>query len=211
MRRTTLAESLYLAAHAEYTDRLLVHRGALSAGLAGGWLCEAMLAGRVGVRAGRLVVVDTRPTDDPSSAAVLAALSGAPVDALGCVDRLTGDAYETVRDGLLAAGVLDRVRVRRMGVLPAERWRPVDPTVPVRVVTRMRHVALTEALDDGWTATLCALVHTVRLWPALVPDSGEEQVGAWLSRALADYRDTLGIVLSAVDTAVVRTAVGFGR
>jgi len=169
MRRMTLREDLFLLAHDE-TGKLLIPEANAGAGLAGATLIELLLERRVAVADGRLDVVDPTPTDDPEADATLEAIAAntAPCGPRAWVSWISHGAYERVGDAMVAAGLVRRTVVRRLGVLPASRTPVENSTDLVRVRSRVRYAVHGRERPEPETAALCGLVRVLRLESSLL-------------------------------------------
>src|SRR5690348_9150351 len=110
MRDLPLADELFLVGHDEYNGKSIVNTDVLGCGLAGAVLGELLLAGRLALVDGRVVVRDPRPYHEPVTDAALAEVrrstaAHGPRDWIG---YLCGNVREVVARRLATAG-----RVRR--------------------------------------------------------------------------------------------------
>lgn len=197
MRAGSLRDDVFLLAHDD-DGRLLVSEPVISSGLAGAILVDLLLSGRVAVVDGRLDVVDSAITGDPEADATLEAIA-ADTSATGpraWVSWLSAGAYERTAEVLEAAGVVRRITVRRLGLLPAQRCVPTDLEDLVRLRARLRFGLHSAEPLDAATAALCGLVRVVRLESSLL-----------LSMSSTELLDALGAKAGAAPDATVRQVI----
>lgn len=167
---STLIEELALFAYDGTTGRDGT-RGYLDLGLAGAVLYELALAGRVGEDGGKVRVLDSSPTGDPVVDARLAALADdKPRNARSVVTRIAKGLLPTVRDGLVAGGVLRHERGKALGIFPVNRYLPVHRNATADARTRLASAVRTGRAFDERTKALLALVAAVGLAKTVFPD-----------------------------------------
>jgi hypothetical protein len=124
-----LADDLYLVCFQEQTGRAVVTDAVAGLGLAGGLLGELVLSGHLLVHGGLLYPAAgaLAPTDRPLWE-VLHAVAGQPrPQDLGTWLRfLAAEAVTDVRHRMCSAGLLTRVRTRRLAVTGRDRYLPTD-------------------------------------------------------------------------------------
>jgi hypothetical protein len=161
--RLKLHQELYLFAHDE-RGVPSIHLPSLSVGLAGASLLDLILAQRLAVAAGRIVVQRPQATGDPVTDAILAALarSPGPRDLAGWLRALTGSIHERVTGSLVAAGLLARTTRKRLRG-NASGYAPVDTTHTSVACARMRWATYGHEQPDAQCGALCGLVAALRL------------------------------------------------
>lgn len=169
MRVLSLRDDLFLLAHDD-AGRLLGGEPSVGAGLAGATLIDLLLSGRVAVVGGRLDVLDESPTGDEETDATIEAIAAndAPSGPRAWVSWISHGAYERVGDALVAAEVVRRTTVRRLGLLPSARCVAANPDDLVRVRARLRYAILGRQPAEPATAALCGLVRVLRLESSLL-------------------------------------------
>jgi hypothetical protein len=182
---------------------------AVDYGLAGAVLMDLMLAGRLGLAGGQVVVTDATPTGDPVLDEVLATIGAAksaepPQE---WVERLTR-LRDRLLDRLVERGVLRRERDRMLWVIPYTRY-PSSTGAEPDVETWTRH-HLRSAVDgsgpvDTRTAALCALVRAAGLESLVFPDRPGEQLAAVASSAWPDR--AVREALKELEEATIRTVI----
>jgi hypothetical protein len=169
MRVLSLRDDLFLLAHDD-AGKLIGTEPGIGAGLAGATLIDLLLSGRVAVVAGRLDVRDDSPTGDGETDATVDAIAAntAPSGPRAWVSWISHGAYERIGDALVEAGVVRRVTVRRLGLLPSTRTLPGNPDDLVRVRARLRYAIHGRQSAEPATAALCGLVRVLRLESSLL-------------------------------------------
>jgi hypothetical protein len=200
---TSLRDGLFLLAHDD-AGKLILPEPTMGAGLAGAALIDLLLAGRVAVLDGRLDVIDPAPTGDEEADATLAAIDAntAPCGPRAWVSWISHGAYPRIADILDGAGVVRRMTVRRLGLVPANRCLPVNPDDLVRVRSRVRYAIHGRDLPDPATAALCGLVRVLRLEPALLLSMPSSELLLALERMTAAEDVTVRQVTNAVESVI---------
>ncbi len=200
-----LADELWLLAHHDTTGRPFLHPRAAGLGLAGGLLCELLLAGVIRCESAVVLVPGARPPGDGLARRVAAIIASEP-GVLGAGEWLAflgRTAAGDVARRLAAAGYLAAVSGRwRRG----ERWRPADPDQAFAPVTRARTALDPARPVTAETAALAGLAMACGLGPRLlayVPPGGHrnpEDVAAVLP---GGQREVIAQVRAATDSAVL--------
>lgn len=199
--------------------------GTIGLGLAGAFLSELALAGRVGIDArGRLEMLDRSPFGDPALDAALAAFAAhqgkKPKNVLGKVAKgLKGRRYAA----LAAAGYVDERHSKVLGVIPRTRWVPHAGGPQEATRRALGEVILGTTPADARTGSLVSLLLAVGAVPTLFKDldglSGRELkrrakvvaegnwAGAAVSKAIAEVQ---AAVNAAVIGAVAASTAGAG-
>lgn len=208
-----LPEELFLLSH-DGSGKPVVHADSLDLGVAGARLVDLVLAGRVGVTAGRLDVVEAVPTGDPESDNLLAAIMRPPTapTIAETITRLRDGAGERVRDGLLADGAITKVNARRLGLIAVIRY-PADEAMVRTINVRLWYAAHGRSQPEARTAALCGLVHAVLLHDHVfvtMPMTGLGQrlreIRERLSPPVKEIVDTVGELVSPATFAIFRAS-----
>jgi hypothetical protein len=162
-----LAEELLLLAYDD-GGRIQAGGAALDVGLAGGLLLELILAGRIDMDRGRVVVVDPAATGDPVVDHALAGMTAddrarTPQDWVG---RLGRDVREQVLGDLVSQNILRRERDKVLWVFPRTRYPSTTGEVPSAEAdarTRLARAVDGTGAVEPRTAALCSLVRALRL------------------------------------------------
>jgi hypothetical protein len=203
MRVGSLRDAIFLLAHDE-DGRLIIAEPAICAGLAGATLIDLLLGRRVAVVGGRLDVIDSAVTGDPEADAALAAIA-ADTEATGpraWVSWLAAGAYQRAAETLERAGVIRRVTVRRLGLLPAVRCLPANVEDLVRLRSRLRYGVTSTQPPDPATAALCGLVRALRLHRALLLSMPSAELLDALAEKAMSGDPTAAQVVTAVESVV---------
>ncbi|GII63445.1 hypothetical protein Skr01_35300 [Sphaerisporangium krabiense] len=188
----TIAEELLLLAYREDTGKPLVPTTALDAGLAGALLADLFVAGRIGLEAKRLVVLDPTPLGDEELDAALARIAGDARERKpdAWVTRLrSADLRDRVLRRLAGRGVLSERTTKVLGLFTTRSYPEADPSVELASRGRLGEV-LAGAEPDERSAVLIGLLHACRLLPKIFPDADRARVkeiieGDWAGPAVA--------------------------
>lgn len=210
--QTNLAERLLMLAYKD-DGTPEGDADAVDYGLAGAALMDLMLAGRVGVDDGRVVVGDATPTGDPVLDEVLATIAAAeePQPPQEWVRRFP-HLRERLLDRLVERGVLRRERDKVLLVFPRTRY-PASTGAEPAVETETRQ-QLQSAVDgpgpvEPRIAALCALVRAAGLEGVVFPGRPSEQLrdrlaavasSAWPDRAVRQ-------ALQELEEAIIQTVI----
>ncbi|GAA2795012.1 GPP34 family phosphoprotein [Kitasatospora paracochleata] len=182
--------------------------------VAGAFLLDLALAGRITAEDGRLRVVDAAPTGvrllDGRLAAVAAWTEGrrtAKVAAWVTKDQST--AVRAAIDSLRERGLVTEERHRLLGLFPVRRYPEADGSVERELRARLTAAVLDGAEPDERTTGLIALLHGARLHRLAFPDLPRRQVeprmaaiaeGQWAGEAVRQAIRTMQAAMVAVAT-----------
>jgi hypothetical protein len=159
-----LTDDLYLICFAEQTGRAVVTDAVAALGLAGGLLAELVLGGHLLVHDGLLYPAAgvAAPSDLPLWE-VLHAVAGQrrPQPVETWLRFLATDAATDVRRRMCAAGLLVRVRTRRLGA--KERYLPTDSNTAAWPAIRLANQLCSGQPVPLQEAVLAGLVHAAGL------------------------------------------------
>lgn len=202
MTTVPLADQLFLVGHDENTGRAHVADSVLDSGLAGAVLAELVLADRIAVVDGLVLVRDHRPygetVTDSALAEVIKQRANHPIRAW--VEYLRDDAREMVARRLVKEGTVQRVQTRVM-LRQAVRFPAVDPVQAASPRVHLWYTIEHPELLDEVTATLGGLVHAVGLERVLVAES-KRRARDTLREISERLPDDLRSVVAGVDAAV---------
>jgi hypothetical protein len=185
MTEASLAELVALLAHdADGTTRGTETN--LDHGLGGAFLADLVLAARITVTGGHVMVINAAPTGHPLNDAVLRRIAQdrKARDPRDWVVRLTRDARSAVLDRLVRTGQLRREGGKILGVLPRDRYPTPDgrqsPTV-TQALQRVRAAVTGPGPADPATAALCGLIDALGWGERCLPDLPLQQVNGRLA------------------------------
>lgn len=173
-----LTNDFYLICYAEQTGRAVVSDAVAGLGLAGGLLAELVLDGHLLVRNNLLYpAAGVAPPSDLPLWEILHAVTGQrrPQPVETWLRFLATDAVTDVRHRMCAAGLLARVRTRRLGVTAKDRYFPTDSNAAAWPAIRLaNHLCAREPmpLQDAVLAGLvaaCGLLKRVLWGPEHAP------------------------------------------
>jgi hypothetical protein len=213
MRALPVADEVFLVGHDEYSGKCIANQAVLGCGLAGGVLIEMMLAGRIALLDGRIVVRDARPYAERVTDAALTEMLKRrdTFPPRSWVEYLCGDVRDIVGERLEAAGMIRREQGRGLTLRSVVRFRAVDAVEAAGPRVRLRYM-----LDQGQpldmpTALLAALVRATELEHILLLQASRQQVRDMLTRIVDALPPDLRAVVAAVDAAVAAVALTVRR
>ncbi|GAB3845611.1 GPP34 family phosphoprotein [Dactylosporangium cerinum] len=205
----------------------LVGDPGLDYGLAGAVLLDLMLAGRLGLADGRVVVTDPAPVDDPVADAVLTRVvkEATPRKPDAWIQPLTDGLRAKVLERQVEAGVLRVERDKVLWVFPRTRYASATGAEPVAETAVRRE--LTAAVDGtgavpARTAALLGLAQAVGLAGKLFPGHDKPHLrarldeiaeGNWAAEAVRQAIAQIQAVIASMAamtaaTVVITTAAG---
>jgi hypothetical protein len=222
-----LHAELYLLAHNDDTGALLINQQSLELGLAGALLLELAFAEHVAVgydydefrgqwrpRPGGLTVCQPPPGGNTLWDAAVSAIGqsrhrGDEQLRTWLRSFASADLYERARAALVAAGLLQRTRRRRLaGLITADAYLPVHYGFAVRARARIRDAVAHHAQSARYrptppndaSAALCGLVSVLELAEFLYDAMPTDELTTWLA-LVADRQNHTAItaVVQAVD------------
>jgi len=224
-----LHAELYLLAHDDDTGKLLINEQALGLGLAGALLLELSMKGFVAVgyayndfsrewqqQPGRLTVCHRGPAGHTLLDAALTAVDRTARTETGgnqlrawLRSFAATDLYERTRASLVAAGLLQRSEVRRLGgLLKSETYLPVHYGYAVRARAHIKDAVTYHshrgrhryAAPDNECVALCGLVAALELAEYLHDYMPTRDLTPWLQHVVnAHENPTITAVVMAVD------------
>lgn len=216
-----IAEELLLLALDDTTGRKLVGTDRLDPALGGALVAELALAERIGVtgpdegwtRRGRLTVTDPRPTDDAeldrALAAAVAAEGRKVKDLLSSMSsrRITKGLGDRLTQRLAAAGALQRVDDKLLGLFPSTTWPARDRSLEDEVRRRLHGALVAGTTPAERTVVLVALLRVSGLLAKVLPDQDRRLVqqrakelseGDWVAGAVKQALDEVAAATAAV-------------
>lgn len=212
---TLLVEDLLLLLIDDASGRAVLDRTRLERALAGAVLVELAMAGRIApapaggpVKAGRIVVLDRRPTGDGLLDEALARLADKPSRPARAVEKLVKGLRQAVLTRLVEAGFVREEHRRAIGVFPTTTWPAVRPEHEARLRAELRGVLVEGRAPDARVAALVSLLTAVDAVPKVLPVADRRALvrrartvadGDWAGRAV---REAVDAVNAAVVVAV---------
>ncbi len=191
----TLGEQLLLLAY-EPEGRTHVNPQALPLGLAGAFLLDGVLAGRIDLDGKHVVVTDPTPTGDALVDETIVRIGTEPKPRKPdwWVRKLAGTKpRQLLLQHLIDRGILAERPHKALGIFPTTRYSEVDPVPERQIRHRLHEVVVLEAEPDGRSATLAALVRACDMRRQAFPKDDRKQVerrmkelstGVWAGRAV---------------------------
>lgn len=201
-----LASRVFLILHDTFTGRPTVGPAPLRCALVGAQLADLVLAGRLTVERGDVVLTHARrEATDPAAALVLEAIATQdrphPVPTL--VAELAGPLLESVAAGVTGAGIVGRGGRGLFG-RGAERYPARDLLTSARPRVRLEHMLRHPRSLDRPTAAVAAVLGAVGAERSLDVDGSREVVRAGIAAA----RDLLPADLAELVAGVAAATAG---
>ena len=163
----TFAEEILLLRLDDEGEFLPVSESAMECALVGAVLMDLSFALRIDTEPGRLMVIDSAPTDNPTLDRVLGrvvglGLGGARRDTREVVETLSLSEASVIQEEALSSlverGILERVNERLLWVFRSRRYPVVDGRAEREVKLRIMDVLLSDVLPDPRDVALICLV-----------------------------------------------------
>ncbi|MFC4144840.1 GPP34 family phosphoprotein [Micromonospora mangrovi] len=192
LSRRLLRDELFLLGHYDDTGLPITNRRTLSLGVAGASLIDLFLAERIAlVKHGRsdhaldrTVQARTgQPLGDTLADSVATDIRRAEPTSLHIwLKKLSEDMYERALSSLIAAGVMRRVRIRRLaGLVQIDAHLATDSRRAVAARSCLRYLAAGNDHPNNHSAALAGLIVALQLTDALHLGSDPERVSHRLS------------------------------
>jgi hypothetical protein len=213
MRALPLADELFLVGHDEYSGKCLANPAVLGSGLAGAVLIELLLAGRISLVEGQIVVRDPRPYSERVTDAALAEMlkRRKTFPPRSWVEYLCGDVRNIVGERLEAATMVRREQTRGLRLRAVVRFPAVDAVEAASPRVRLRYLLNQGNPLDLPTALLAALVRATELEHVLLLPASRQQVRDLLGQVVDALPPDLRAIVAAVDAAVAAVALTVRR
>ncbi|MGW7056141.1 GOLPH3/VPS74 family protein [Streptomyces sp. NPDC054887] len=218
----TLAEEIMLLS-LDDDSGAAKERQAAGWAVAGGILLDLVLAGRVGVRDGRVRVTDTAPTGVPLLDGRLAQIevwTDRRTKAPKVADWLTRDHSKAVPatiDSLRDRGLVSEEDRKVLGIFPVRRYPEADGSVERELRARLTATVVQGAAPDDRTAGLVALVHAANLHRLAFPDVPRNEIrprmekiadGQWAGDSVREAIRNMRAAMAAVTAATAAVIIG---
>lgn len=224
-----LAEDLLLLVTDDDSGRLSVPAAQVDAGLGGANLLELALMNKVAIagehdsaKAGRVVVRDPGPADDPVLDAalqiVIAHQGSKPARLIGPLSR---NLRQTLYERLVSRGVIRAGQDRILGIFPAHRWPAQDSRHEADVRQQLTQALVQRSAPDDRSAALIALLHALRCEHKIINPgdhgmsrrqlssrAGEIAEGNWASEAVRKAIQEMTAAVSAAVTSAAAASAG---
>ena len=173
MDRERLAADFFLIAHDEFSGKLRISRDLLGCGLVGAQLAELIMANRLAVEGGRVLVTEVRGDGDEIGAYVAESISRqtSTHSVRVWVDTFRETLYELVVRRLVEEGVVRREQGgRQLMRKRPDRFPATDLLAAARPRLRLEHMLRTPQEFDLPGAILAVLVGAVGVETVLDPE-----------------------------------------
>ena len=145
MHTVELAEQFFLIGHDEFSGRPGVSHELVECGLVGAVLGGLVIDGRLGVKEGKVVVLDGEPGGDDLASKVVETVDRQAANhrVRTWAEQLGPDLYRIIATRLVTAGILRRERGRTVFGRSDERYPAVDLYTAARPRLMLNHVIAT--------------------------------------------------------------------
>lgn len=213
MANFELAEQFFLIGHDEFSGRAAVSNELVECGLVGALFAELIIDGRLGIKAGRVVVLDPEPTDGGLADRLVNTVDQQSTDhrVRTWAEQLGSDAYHIIAERLVATGTLRRERGRKMMGRPVERYPAVDLYNAARPRLMLNHVIRHREEMDLDQAVLVALLNAVGVEPVLGLDMSREVLRTVIHSLVNAMPSQLQELMAGIDEAVASISLTIHR
>jgi hypothetical protein len=192
----SLSEELLLLALDDEKGTVGINASAtLDTALAGLQLMDLVLARRLTLEDGRLVVTDPSPTGDPVLDLALSRIAGDDKrrKPASWIPKLTGGLRKRLLAELVLEGTVSTSDGKVLGLIPRTRHPARDPKVEREVRDRLRTALLDAARADERTAALAMVIQAADLEPLILARHERKVAKARLKQLAADQAITPAI------------------
>lgn len=206
MERSRLAADFFLIAHDEFTGKSRISAPLLGCGLAGAQLAELLMAERIAVESGRLLVTDTRRAEGDAVGSYIVEsvqVQSSTHSVRAWVDTFGDVLPELIARQLVVEGVVRHEQGgRQLMRRRPDRYPAADLLAAARPRLHLEHLLRTPHDFDLSGAVLAVLVGVVSteslLDPALDRAAARELIGRLATHLPADLQDLVEGVKAAV-------------
>jgi Golgi phosphoprotein 3 (GPP34) len=213
MAKFELAEQFFLIGHDEFSGRPAVSIELVQCGLVGALFGELIIEGRLGVKDGRVVVLDREPTDGGLADRLVTTVDQQTTNhrVRTWAEQLGAYAYQAMADRLVASGTLRREAGRSMLRRSGERYPAVDLYNAARPRLMLNHVIRHREEMDLDQAVLAALVAAVGVEPVLGLDISRELLRSLINSLVNAMPSQLQELLAGINDTVASISVTIHR
>lgn len=213
MASTDLAEQFFLIGHDEFSGRPAVSNELVECGLVGAMFGALVIEGRLGVKEGKVLVLDSEPSDDDLANKLVLTVDQQSTDhrVRTWAEQLGSYAYRAIAERLVAAGTLRREVGRNMLGRAGERYPAVNLYDAARPRLKLNHVIRHREELDLDQAVLAALLTAVGIEAVLGVDMNREALRNVINSLLRAMPVQLQELMGGIDEAVASISLTIHR
>ncbi len=204
MANFRLAEQLFLISHDHLSGRASVGVELIECGLVGALFGELIIEGRLSIKDGFVVVLESEPINDGLADRLVDTIDRQSTNhrVWTWAAELGPDAYRIVAERLVVSGTLRRERGRRLFGYAGDRYPAVDLYDAARPRLMLNHVIRNRDEMELDLAVLAALLAALGVEPILGPDISQETERLVLSSLVYAMPSPLQELLAGIDEIV---------
>lgn len=213
MQTIELAEQFFLISHDEFSGKPAVSHDLVECGLVGATFGGLVIEGRLGVKDGKVVVLDGLPGDNELLNKLVRTVDQQPTShrVRTWAEQLGGYIYPIVAERLVATGTLRRDRSRSLLGRAADRYPAVDLYHAARPRLLLNHVIRHREEMDLDQAVVIALLAAVGIEGVLGLDLNRDVLRGLISSLVSAMPTQLQELLAGIDETVASISLTIHR
>jgi Golgi phosphoprotein 3 (GPP34) len=213
METIELAEQFFLISHDEFSGKPAVSRELVECGLVGALLGGLVIEYRLGVKEGKVVVLDAQPGDNELTNKLVQTVDQQPTShrVRTWAEQLGGYIYPVVAERLVQAGTLRRDRGRSVFGRSADRYPAVDLYYAARPRLLLNHVIRHREEMDLDQAVVIALLAAVGIESVLDLDLNRELLRSLINSLITAMPLQLQELMTGIDETVASISLTIHR
>ncbi len=213
METIELAEQFFLISHDEFSGKPAVSHDLVECGLVGAVFGGLVIEGRLGIKEGRVVVLDGLPGNDELANKLVRTVDQQPTDhrVRTWAEQLGSYIYPIVAERLVAIGTLRRDRGRSALGRSAERYPAVDLYHAARPRLLLNHVIRHREEMDLDQAVVIALLAAVGIEGVLGLDLHRDVLRSLIDSLVNAMPTQLQELLAGIDETVASISLTIHR
>lgn len=208
-----LAEQFFLIGHDEFSGRPAVSNELVECGLVGALFGALVIEGRLAVKEGKMLALDTTPSGDEFVDKLVRTVDQQSTNhrVRTWAEQLGSYAYRVIAERLVYAGTLRREFGRKLLGRPAERYPAVNLYEAARPRLKLNHVIRHREELDLDQAVLAALLTAVGIEAVLGVDMSREALRSVINSLLRAMPMQLQELLAGIDETVASVSLTIHR
>lgn len=213
METIELAEQFFLISHDEFSGKPAVSRDLVECGLVGAIFGGLVIDGRLGIKEGRVVVLDGFPGSDELTNKLVQTVDQQPTEhrVRTWAEQLGTFIYPIVAERLVAAGTLRRDRGRSVFGRSAERYPAVDLYHAARPRLLLNHVIRHREEMDLDQAVVIALLPAVGIEGVLGLEMNRDVLRSLINSLVNAMPTQLQELMAGIDETVASISLTIHR
>jgi Golgi phosphoprotein 3 (GPP34) len=204
METIELAEQFFLISHDEFSGKPAVSHELVECGLVGAMFGGLVIEGRLGIKEGKVVVLDGLPGNDELTNKLVRTVDQQPTDHRIRIwaEQLGGYIYPIVAERLVQAGTLRRDQARSLLGRSADRYPAVDLYHAARPRLLLNHVIRHREEMDLDQAVVIALLAAVGIEGVLGLDLNRDVLRSLINSLVNAMPTQLQELMTGIDETV---------